>query len=267
MAFVPLALPSSPRRHPEQPPILTLIVQAQDKFLDTELAQITPDADTGKRPADKLIKVWRGDGAEQWVYVHVEVQNERDSELAERMLIYHYRLYDRYRAPVVSIAVLGDDRPGWRPDRHDLALWGCERTLHHPVIKLLDYRAETQALEDSANPFAVMVLAHLATRQTRRNPGARRRRKMELVRSLYEKGFERTDILSLFRFIDWLLSLPAELAESFRQALSAYEASMSKPYITSIERSGFERGLQQGRGVSQPNSGTANLCGPPSFPG
>jgi hypothetical protein len=34
----------------------------------------------------------------------------------ERMFIYSYRVCDRYRRPVVSLAVLCDDNPNWRPD-------------------------------------------------------------------------------------------------------------------------------------------------------
>ena len=214
--------------------------------LDTELSQITPDADTGKRLADKLLKVWRTDGVEQWVYIHVEVQNERDRELSERMLIYHYRLFDRYRAPIVSIAVLGDDNRRWRPDTHHFALWGCERLLRYPLIKLLDYEKARKDLEASNNPFAVMVLAHLDTRRTRRDPEARRRRKLALVKRLYTKNFTRSDILSLFRFIDWLLALPPELADDFMQELTEFEASMGNPYITSVERQGIQKGIQQG---------------------
>jgi len=210
--------------------------------LDQELSQITPDADTGKRLVDKLLKVWRNDGAEQWVYVHVEVQSQRDTELPERMFVYHYRLFDRYRASIVSIAVLGDDNRRWRPDEHHFALWGCERHLRYPVIKLLDYEAERVALEASANPFAVMVLAHLDTLRTRRKPDERKQRKLELVKGLYRKGFQRSDILALFRFIDWLLALPPALALSFKRELSELETTMNKPYITSIERDGIQQG-------------------------
>ena len=34
------------------------------EFLDKELRQVTPDADIGRRHVDKLVKVWRKDGAE-----------------------------------------------------------------------------------------------------------------------------------------------------------------------------------------------------------
>ena len=50
--------------------------------LDTELAQIIRDAALGRRLADKLVKVWRRDGAEQVVIIHTEIQGERAPEFA-----------------------------------------------------------------------------------------------------------------------------------------------------------------------------------------
>ena len=61
------------------------------------------------------------------------------------------------------------------------------------------------------------------------------------------------DILELFRFIDWLLYLPPELDQQFNEQLHEFEAQMSTPYITSIERRGIEKGFLQGieQGIEQ----------------
>ena len=214
--------------------------------LDTELQQIVRDAELGKRLADKLMKVWRQDGEEQVVLVHIEVQGEYDAAFAERMFVYHYRLYDRYRKPIVSLAVLGDERPLWRPTHYRQALWGCQINLRFPVVKLLDYEQRWGELEASANPFAVVVMAHLKTRATRQDLEQRLQWKLQLVKRLYEKGYPREDILELFRFIDWLLTLPAAWEQRFTVQLSEYETAMSKPYITQLERHGIEKGLAQG---------------------
>ena len=53
-------------------------------------------------------------------------------------------------------------------------------------------------------------------------------------------------MLELFRFIGWLLYLPDELERRFADQLSEYEATMSTPYITRIERRGIEKGILQG---------------------
>jgi hypothetical protein len=85
--------------------------------LDTELAQIVRDAALGRRLADKLVKVWRRDGTEQIVLIHIEIQGERDPEFAKRIYVYNYRLFDCYDRPVVSLAVLCDVSTQWRPTR------------------------------------------------------------------------------------------------------------------------------------------------------
>ena len=83
--------------------------------MDKELQQITADASSGRRHADKLIKVYSRAGGETWVLVHVEVQGEPEDGFAQRMYTYQYRLRDRYGVDVVSLAVLADTTPGFRP--------------------------------------------------------------------------------------------------------------------------------------------------------
>ncbi len=86
-------------------------------FLDKELQQVVRDADLGKRLADKLVQVSLRTGNEVWVLIHVEVQNQPESNFAERMFCYYYRIRDRYSRQVASFAVLGDDQPSWRPQQ------------------------------------------------------------------------------------------------------------------------------------------------------
>jgi hypothetical protein len=48
------------------------------------------------------------------------VQVARQRGFAERMFVCQYRLYDHFRLPVRSIAILGDPSPTWRPARFEL---------------------------------------------------------------------------------------------------------------------------------------------------
>ena len=107
--------------------------------LDKELQQIVRDAALGTRLADKLVKVWRHNGAEQVVLVHMEIQGNRDDDFAKRMYIYNYRLFDRYDRLVVSLAVLGDTSPTWQPRHYSQSLWGCRVGIEFPIVKLRDY--------------------------------------------------------------------------------------------------------------------------------
>ncbi|NEP60193.1 MAG: hypothetical protein F6K31_24855, partial [Symploca sp. SIO2G7] len=42
----------------------------------------------GRRAVDKLVKVWRKTGEEQWVFLHIEVQSQYDTDFRERVYIY-----------------------------------------------------------------------------------------------------------------------------------------------------------------------------------
>jgi flagellar biosynthesis/type III secretory pathway protein FliH len=68
---------------------------------------------------------------------------------------------------------------------------------------------------------------------------------------LLESGLSRQDIRQLFRFIDWIMVLPEELAISFKTEIKSYEEARKMRYVTSIERlakqEGIEEGLQEGR--------------------
>ena len=172
---------------------------------DQELQQIVRDAELGKRLADKLMKVWRKGGEERYVFAHIEVQGQREPDFEERMYVYNYRIYDRYRKRVASLAILGDDSASWRPDTFECELWGSRTGLRFPVVKLKDYAAKWAELEASDNPFATVVMAHLKTRATRADPESRLEWRWRLVRRLYERGYHRQDILNLVWFMDWPL--------------------------------------------------------------
>jgi hypothetical protein len=214
-------------------------------FLGTELQKIVRDADLGKRWADKLAQVWRKDGQEAMVLCHVEVQSQPEDVFTERMLIYNYRLRDGYNVPIVSLAVLCDDSAQWRPDRYEAELWGCGLSFWFPVAKLLDYGAQWQALEASDNPFATIVMAHLKTLETRKDMPLRKEWKMRLTRRLYERGYQRQDILNLYNFVDWIMVLPENLAVTFDAELYQYEQERAMPYITSNERRAEVRGARE----------------------
>lgn len=92
--------------------------------LDKELQKIDPDADTGRRHADLLVKVWTRDGVEAWLLIHVEVQAWKDEDFPGRMYVYQYRIADAFGRDVVSLAVLADGDPAWRPTRFAANGWG-----------------------------------------------------------------------------------------------------------------------------------------------
>ncbi|MFB2880442.1 cytosolic protein [Floridanema aerugineum] len=223
------------------------------EFLDKELQQVVRDAELGRRLVDKLVKIYLKNGSEVWVLLHVEVQSQEETDFAERMFTYNYRIYDRYKKSVASLAVLGDERKNWRPEQFGYELFGCEIRFRFPVVKLLDYQQQWSALAENRNPFATVVMAHLKALETRDNRTERKEWKLALTRRLYEQGYERKDIINIFQFIDWIMSLPQELDREFWQEVIQLEGERRMPYITSVERFGIEKGIEQGieQGIQQ----------------
>lgn len=215
------------------------------EYLDQELQEIVRDSDLGRQRVDKLVKVRRLDGGEEWVLVHVEVQSQPDAGLPLRVYQYHHRIADRFGRRVATLVVLADERAEWRPDTYEEELWGCRVRFDYPVCKLLDLERAEGLLEADDNPAAVVVGAHLAAQATRGDMDLRKKLKWQLTRRLYERGYNRRDILELFRLIDWLLGLPEGLEIEFRGELNSFENEKAMPYITSIERLGRQEGRQQ----------------------
>ena len=176
------------------------------------------------------------DGKEAWLLIHVEVQGQRERKFAERMFKYYHRILDRYDRPVVSLAVLCDEQRSWRPDRFVYNNLGCDLDSRFPMVKLIDYRRDEAALEQSANPFAAVILAQLKVLETRDAPATRWQWKLRLVKGLYDRGLKREQVRQLFRVLDWMLALPPELEQSFRTDLERFEEARRMPYVTSIER-------------------------------
>ena len=85
--------------------------------------------------------------------------------------------------------------------------------------------------------------------ETKRNPNHRKQWKLTLVKRLYERGYDRSAILALFRFIDWLLILPEDYKKSFWEELRNYEENRQMPYITSVEEIGYDRGIEEANGL------------------
>jgi hypothetical protein len=67
-----------------------------------------------------------------------------------------------------------------------------------------------------------------------------------LIKTLYEKGYPRQDILNLFRFIDWMMKLPDDMEKEFWEEIQQYEEDKHMPYVTSVEKIGYQRGMFEG---------------------
>ncbi len=214
--------------------------------LDKELLAIQKRSKIGKRIADKLIQVFKKNGEITWIILHIEVQGGHESHFSRRLFEYYYKIHDRYKIPVVTLAILTDPLHGWRPCEYLQSIWGCTLQFKYPIVKLIDFIPKEEILSQSKNPIAKVIQAHLAALASRKNLALKLENKLKLVKNLYALGYTGDDIRILYEFIDYAISLSADLNRKFLTEMHKYEETINMGYVTSTERIGIEKGLEQG---------------------
>jgi len=212
-------------------------------FLDKEMEQLAIRSVKGAKYVDKLVKVHLKDGKEQWILVHIEIQSYPDKEFSERMFRYFYKIFDRHGKKVVSMAILTGTESIAGEGRFDLKAYGSGVDFRYLTFRLMDYDGEE--LENNPNPIVIVVLASQERERAKRK-GDKFNAKRYLIRKLYERGYRGDEIRELFRFIDWVLELSDDEEKIVWEEIKELEEVTGMPYITSVERIGMERGIEEG---------------------
>jgi hypothetical protein len=140
----------------------------------------------------------------------IEIQNQKEDEFGQRVFVYFARLRDKFKREVASFAVLGDTDVNWRPNSFVRETLGCNLQFSFPIIKLVDYKKRKEEL-------AAQATKGKESQQRRRN------QKLNIMKMMYECGYREQEVIDLYRFVDWVLTLPSDLAEAFKTDLIAYE--------------------------------------------
>jgi hypothetical protein len=177
-------------------------------FLDKELAEMYPEPEkkTNVRVVDKLVKVFRKDGKEEWVLIHIEIQDQTKVIerllFPERMFRYFIRCYDRYQKPVAAISIF-TGRDGKRlPGSYAYSFMNTRLQYQYNTLCILDY--SDQELEESKNPFAwVMLAAKIALLKGKDVDAKLLKGKLFIFRKLYENGvFEKRKLQAILTFLN-----------------------------------------------------------------
>ena len=100
---------------------------------------------------------------------------------------------------------------------------GCSIELNFPTAKLLDYATQQDQLVSKPQPFALVTLAHLLTQTTRQDMNARFAAKWKLVQLLYQRGWDKQQVIDLFSVLDWMMRLPEQLKRSLWHNIEVLE--------------------------------------------
>ena len=218
------------------------------RFLDQELRQIALKDKNQLRRLDKLVELRFLDHSIEWVLIHLEVQNQKDDSFVKRMFIYHYRIFEKYGRHPISLALLTDSNEKWRPHQYQHTQGGCELILTFPMVKLWDYKQDEKALETHSNLFALVTLAHLRGLTIKKSDEEQRyATKKELFRLLLCAGYSQQRIVDLYRFIDWIITLPDGLDKILTQDLYDSLEGVPMEYVSVLERRAEKKGKIEGK--------------------
>jgi len=161
------------------------------------------------------------------------------------MYVYNYRIFDKFKHEVISLALLTDENPNFRPNEYSRARreWGFEVVCRFPVVKLIDYREKWAELEANPHPFALIVRAYLKALETVGNAQEKYSWKKRFLLELYDSGMDRETLWAIYKFIDWMIRLPKDLNKTFVAEMKTIEEAKHMSLITSAEEVGLEQGV------------------------
>jgi predicted transposase/invertase (TIGR01784 family) len=225
-------------------------------FLDKELQEIAPDSNMGDRVADVLVKVHLKNGNLTYIciIIHIEVQSQAKTGLMERLFIYFYRGYDKNvekNIPMISVAILADDNPNYRPDEYYFTLFGFELRMKIPVVKILDYKLKKELrdkMESSTNPMSMIVKAQLKSHEVKQEGDDKKFEvTKELIRQCYQHGYSKEDTHLVMNFFDWVIRLPESYKDRIKEVIRKIEEEFKMEYIPLWERDARKEGKEEGK--------------------
>ncbi len=160
------------------------------------------------------------------------------------MFSYYARLWLQYQRDIISLAILADTRPNWRPQQYERSLAGCRVLFEFPVVKVLDF--DEAELEASENPCALWLLAFRKAQETEGRAALRLEARKVLVRLMVDRGYDIDTQAELLRLLEWVMSLPETFEALYEEFLETVKREQGTPFLSVLERRGIRQGLEQG---------------------
>jgi hypothetical protein len=206
------------------------------EFLDGELNKIKIDSKSKNRRSDRLVKLYLKNGSEQYLLVHIEIQGYFEEDFSKRMFKYFYRISDLHNSyNITAISVYTEDKEDFKPNKFEHNLFGTELTYKFNTYKVLEQ--EEEALKESNNIFAFVVLAVLYSLRAKDNQKTKLNFKVDLTKILISKKYSEEDILELFEFINLFLSFKnGKYDNLFYEELDKMPKTKEKESLSSYDK-------------------------------
>ncbi|WHY81797.1 transposase [Siminovitchia fortis] len=208
-------------------------------FLNQEI--FTDLMEGEKKVVDLLVKT-RLRGEDSIILIHVEPQSYYQENFNERMFIYHNRLYEKHRLPILPVALFTYDENKIEPD---------EFVIQFPFKKIVSFKYVTIELKklpwrqyiQQDNPIAAALLSKMGYTKKEKV-----KVKKEFLRMLLRLQLDPARMQMLTSFFETYLKLDEKeqliLMEEIQMMEPKEEAELME-LITSWEKKGREEGEKQ----------------------
>ncbi|WP_235802032.1 transposase [Ureibacillus massiliensis] len=195
------------------------------------------------RRADIVIET-KLKGQETFLIIHVEAQSYYQENFHERMYHYFSLLYNKYRKPILPIAVFSYDEK--RVEKN-------EYTLEFPFFRVMNFRYLTLNLRKlhwkdyitSDNPVAASLLSKMGYRDEEKIEV-----KKEFLRMLVRMNLDPARERYIYGFFEQYLTLSNEEEEILMQEVKRLDPS-ERVKIMELPISYEERGIEKGKEIGK----------------
>ncbi|MFA5632441.1 MAG: hypothetical protein WC997_13080 [Porticoccaceae bacterium] len=159
---------------------------------------------------------------------------------------------------VISLAVLADTEPGYRPNGFKEEVAGSGVHFRFRTVKLLDFEPGLDELLAGDNPFALLVAAQLTAKRVKDGKG-RVDSLIGFYRLAIKQQLERELIERLQVFLEWLVALPPEIEGYYTEQVDQLKEEKAMPYVSILERRAIEKGMEKGIQIGEDRGRSAML--------
>jgi len=218
---------------------------------------LTPDLpdQSGTKICDRIFEVELLNGEKEIIFLHLEIQGQKQEELPHRMMTYNFGTHKKHGKPVVSIAIALDKKlvcssglfEQIHPFKNEpyLQFW-------YDIIKIWSFKGREEELKKKDNIFALVVLAQLAIMDDKNDQELRKHKKTALFRELFTRGLKKDIIEKLYKIIDWLIPLDPKHMIALQEEIQQTAQTENWPgwdpvYVNTFEQVGMIKGREKGR--------------------
>lgn len=228
------------------------------EFLDKELqpVDLPGNQQLSTVIADNLLKIYTVEGGNNFILLHIEIQQVYSADVAERMFRYAYRIFDKFQKPLAAWLILTESSGKIRSDVFVRNFIGTMISYRFNTLKIATMKEEV--LLASANPFAIIFMAVKARAKGKKikDPFLRSNylfdEKIKLVELLYSKRLLPQKQKEILNFINYTIPLEnIEIKSKFDQRIlkltnDVAMMTITETIISIAKEEGLEEGLKEG---------------------